>query len=232
LNIFLPGGKKQLEFLYDNYKESPRSILVIGSVSESIANSLSIKYKTKVDLIVGDYESLLNSKLGVSQTTRLRLMNYDATDFESGSFDLIYAQASISITNRNKIIKELSRILKRGGVFCVGEIVTLQKTFPPFVKNILDSSDLLPLRLDEVDKYYIDRKFSIQAKINLSNTLKEYYTKSSESLRDSIKEFKENEKSYFRKVINRISHESNAYLKLGGDKYWGLYSLLLKKETP
>jgi SAM-dependent methyltransferase len=230
MKIFLPGGKEQLKFLFDNYKNSPKSILVIGSASESIANSLSVKYKTGVELIVTDYESLINSKLMVSHRTKLSLMNLDTTDFKSDSFDLVYAQASISLTNRNKIIKELSRILKSGGFLCVGEIIALQKTFPPFVKNIFETSDLLPIWLNEIDKYYIDKRFSIQAKINLSHRLKEYYTKSSESLRGSIKELKENEKSYFRKLINKISHESNAYLKLGGDKYWGFYSLLLKKE--
>jgi len=229
MNVFLPGLKRQINFLFKHYNERPKKILVIGSASDFMANNFSAKYNVSVDLIVDDYESLLNSKLAVLQSTKLRLMNFDSTDFDSSTFDLIYAQASISLTNRNKILKEISRIMKPDGYFCIGEIVALQKDIPSFVKNIFDSSDLLPLFINEIEKYYTDRNFIPLAKADFSDTLREYYTESESQLKQTLQKLRGNEKSYYKKLINKINHESNAYLKLGGDKYIGFVALLLQK---
>ena len=40
------------------------------------------------------------------------MMDFDNTDFNAEEFDLVYAQASISLLNRNKIVKEIKRILE------------------------------------------------------------------------------------------------------------------------
>src|SRR3989339_1438185 len=125
MSIFLPGQKRQYNFFLKNYTRKPQSILVIGSSSEQIATLLSEKFNTPVDLIVEDYESLMNSKLVLSgeSSITVRIMNFDSTDFSNEQFDLVYAQASISLTNRNQIVKERKRILKPGGYFSVGETV-------------------------------------------------------------------------------------------------------------
>jgi hypothetical protein len=39
------------------------------------------------------------------------------------------------------------------------------------------------------------------------------------------------EKSYHKKMLKRISHESNAYLKLGGNKFIGFISVILRKAN-
>ena len=231
MSIFLPGQKRQFNFLLKNYTEKPSTILVVGSSSEQLALLLSTKFKAPVDLIVEDYESLLNSKLVLSgeETITVRMMNFDATDFANEHFDLIYAQASISLTNRNKIIKELKRILKPGGYLSVGEIVSLKKEYPAFIRDLFDSSNLLPLFVEEIEKYYLERKFSVVAKTSLSDTLKDFYLESAQQLRIAEPGLSDKEKSYYKKVVNKISHDSNVYLKLGGDKYIGLETLLLKK---
>ena len=48
-------------------------------------------------------------------------------------------------------------------------------------------------------------------------------------LKNTKEDLPENEKSYYKKLLNQISHESNVYLKLGGDKYLGFYALILQK---
>ncbi|MEJ5351832.1 MAG: methyltransferase domain-containing protein [Melioribacteraceae bacterium] len=229
--ILLPGTTHQIKFLFDNLKTKLEQILVIGAGSENIASEISKHYNTKVNLIVDDYESFITSRLQLGNTPEVNaiLMDYENTDFNDNQFDLIYAQASISLTNRNKIVKEIKRILKPAGYVCAGELVSLKKETPKFMQDIYDSSNLLPLFIEDLEKYYIERNFKVIEKNDLSDTLKDYYSTAIEKLKSAKEKLDEQEKAYYKKVINRFSHESNAYLKLGGNKYLGFFVLLLQK---
>jgi ubiquinone/menaquinone biosynthesis C-methylase UbiE len=230
-NCLLPGLDRQVEFLLNNYKNPAQNILVVGSNCEEIARELSSHFNTSVELIVADYDSLMNSKLILESEAKInvRLMDFEVTDFDDLSFDLIYAQASISLTKRNKIVKELKRLLKSEGFLCVGEVVALRKDSPQFVQDLFDSSDLLPLFIDDIEKYYEERKFKIIVRQNLTHTLRKYYSRSVSLMDDSIEALSSSEKSYHKKILNKLSHESNAYLKLGGDKFIGFVAMLLQK---
>jgi SAM-dependent methyltransferase len=229
--IYLPGLDRQIEFLRKNLNSKIESALVIGSASEEPAKLIAKNYSCPTELIVEDYESLMNSKLILEENSEVipRMMEFEVTDFTTNSFDMVYAQASISRTNRNKIVKEIKRLLKPGGFFCVGEIVSLQRECPAFVKNIFDSSDLLPLFVEDLKKYYEERAFEIIKEDDLTSTLKEYYSTSSGLLKDTKYNLTDKEKSFYKKLLNKASHESNAYLKLGADKYIGFFTLLLQK---
>lgn len=230
-NCLLPGLDRQIEFLLNNFKNPAKSILVVGSNSEEMAKEISNHFDADIELIVEDYDSLMNSKLILESSPKInvRLMDFEVTDFNDSSFDLIYAQASISLTKRNKIIKEFKRLLMPDGFLCVGEVVSLRKDYPPFVQDIFDSSDLLPLFIDDIEKYYSERKFNVLVRQNLTHTLKKYYSRSASLLDDSIDALSSSEKSYYKKILNKLSHESNAYLKLGGDKFIGFIAMLLQK---
>ncbi len=232
-NILLPGLNEQLEFLFETTERNFESILVVGASGENISRALSQKFGVPVELIVPDYESLLNSKLILHEedTVNVKLMDYENTDYGKNLFDLVYAQASISSTNRKSILKEIKRILKPDGFLCLGEIVKLKSPIPPFVQNVFDSSDLLPLNKDEVSKYFVEKNFKIIDQRDLTNTLKTYYTSASNKLGRLGKNLTEDEKKYYKKLINKISHETNVYLKLGGDKFIGFTCLLLQKEA-
>ncbi|MFA3783584.1 class I SAM-dependent methyltransferase [Melioribacteraceae bacterium 4301-Me] len=230
--IFLPGINKQLEFLYEKTDKKFESILVIGAASENIATLLSKKYGITVELIVNDYESLLNSKLLIENhpSINLKLMDYENTDYKNSSFELIYAQASISTNNRKKILKEIKRILKENGFFCLGEVVKLKEPVPPFVQNVFNASNLSPLFIDELINYYLQNNFVVIDKLDLTYTLKDYYTSTSNALKRYIKNATDEEKREYKKILNRIGHETSVYLKLGGEKFIGFVSLLLQKE--
>lgn len=231
--ILLPGLNRQVRFLIQklNGKNLP-SVLIIGSFNELVAKKIESKFGSNIEIIVEDYDSLINSKYIIRNSPKInvKMMSYDSTDYPDNHFDLVYAQASISLTNRNKIIKEIKRILKPGGYFCVGEVVSLEKNVPRFIQDIYDNSGLLPLFKDDLEKYYTERKFSLAANENLSSTLKDYFTVSIEEYKIIADKLGEGEKSYYKKVINKIKHESNAYLKLGADKYIGFVALLMTKE--
>jgi len=229
-NIFLPAGFKQFRILKGKLIISGKNVLVIGAGSEKIAEKMIDSGAVSVKMIVNDFDSLMNSRLNLGKENKivLEMMEYDNTDFNDNEFDLVYTQGSISSFNRNKIVKEIKRILKTDGVLCVGEMTTLQKKYPVFIKDIFDSSEILPLPYDSFSNYYIERKFSVLHQQDLSSSLKIFYENAIFTLKNNIEQLSDTEKSYYKKLLNKISHESNAYLKLGADKYIGFKMLILK----
>ena len=228
--IHLPGGAHQVGFTLGNTKIIDNNVLIIGSGSERTVLAFQEEGAKKVELIVDDYESLVNSNLvleGKAETSA-KMMEFDCTDFPDNSFDIVYAQASISGNNRNKILKEIKRILADEGSLIVGEVVKLEKEIPPFVNDIFESSALNPLHIDEINSFYAQRGWEILKSHDYSYTLKEYYSGNLNQLDKSTQDLSEREKSYYKKLLNQISHHSKAYLKQGGDKYMGFITLLMK----
>jgi len=232
INIFLPGLDNQIRFVRRKIELKEKKILVIGTGSEEISNLFLTETGINTELIVEDYNSLMNSRLliGDEKKINVRLMDYEYTDFDDNTFDVVYTQGAISNYRRNKIVKEIKRILKPDGVFCVGEVVSLQEDLPQFILDIYDSSELAPLQLSKFEDYYTERNFEIIEKKDLSFTLNDFYSKSLYELQKSVKDMEENEKSYYKKLIKMISHEAKAFLNEGADKYIGFYSLILKKK--
>jgi SAM-dependent methyltransferase len=231
--IYLPGTSEQLSLLLENLELNEKSILVLGANSELLAKRLYEQSKTKIELIVEDYESLINAELLIERsegTVAAKMMAFENTDYLDSTFDLVYAQASVSSKMRNKIIKEIKRVLKPDGYFCVGEIVQLTDNTPTFVKNIWEDSALSPLHTDKIKSYYEERNFEVIYEGDLSKTLNSFYSMTAGLLKDQINKLSEEEKTFNKKLLNRISHESNVYLKQGGNKYIGFKTLLLKKK--
>jgi ubiquinone/menaquinone biosynthesis C-methylase UbiE len=229
--IFLPGTDKQAGIFVKKVDIKDKSVLVIGGGSEEIAKRIKKEEPLSLFLIVDEHESLLISRLSLKdeKEIQVRLMDLENTDFKAEQFDIVYAQASVSTDKRNKIIKEIRRILKPGGILCAGEIVNRTKEIPTFIKDIWNSSGISPLHETELNKYYTEKNFEILYEEDLSYTLKDFYSTSSNLLQEKIKDFSEKEKSHYKKLLNRISHESNAYLKLGGDKHIGFRMMIAKK---
>jgi ubiquinone/menaquinone biosynthesis C-methylase UbiE len=230
-NIFLPGGFKQFRILKSKYNLSAKNVLIIGSNSEKLAEKMIENEASSVKIIVNDYDSLMNSRLNLGKDVNIpvKMMDFDNTDFNNEEFDLVYAQASISLTNRNKIVKEIKRILKPEGSLCVSEITAFTKEYPPFVKNIFNASDILPLQNDKCSDFYKERNFSVLYEEDLTSSLRSFYENTADSLKESIDHLTDKEKSYYKKLLNKISHESNAYLKLGAEKFIGFKMMILRK---
>lgn len=233
--IFLPGTDRQSRFFIEKIDISGKKVVIIGPGTVEIAQKLSLAEPSKIIIIVDDYDSLITMRYRLekseSKNVDVRMMEYDNTDFRNESIDIIYAQASVSAPARNKITKEIKKILKPEGIYCVGEVVMLRDDPPEFVKNIWDSSDIQPLHFESVDKYYEERGFEIIDKKDLSDTLKDFYRDSERMLEKESKDLNEQEKSYHKKLLKKISHESNAYLKLGGDSYMGFMAIIMRKNN-
>ena len=112
--IYLPGLKKQYEFLISKLELSGLRILVLGSSNAVISKLLFSKSNEKVEIIVEDYESLLVTQLELNATSEIsvKLMDFENTDYSENSFDLVYTQGSISDKRRKKTVKEIKRTLK------------------------------------------------------------------------------------------------------------------------
>lgn len=232
--IFLPGTDQQVDFFLQTAEVKAKRVVIIGPGTIGIAQKMALMEPDKVIIIVDDYDSLVTMRYRMEKAgekkIEVRMMAYDNTDFRKDYIDAVYAQASVSTPARNRIIKEIRKILKTGGLFCTGEIVKLKENPPGFVKNIWGSSDLLPLFVDETDKYFEERGFEILDKKDLSYTLKEFYIGGEKLLAKETGDLSEQEKSYYKKLLRKISHESNAYLKLGGNEYMGFTSLIMRKN--
>jgi ubiquinone/menaquinone biosynthesis C-methylase UbiE len=229
--IFLPGSGKQFNHLKGKVSLQDKYILIIGSNSEKIAQMFLDAEANAVTIILDEYDSLMNARylLKNKEEISVRLMDSNSTDFNDAVFDIVYAQASISNKMRNKIIKEIKRILKPEGILNVGEIVSLKSSPPIFVNDIWESGNILPLSSGDVKKYYEERKFEVVDNLDLSAHLKDFYLESKKLLINNIDSLSENEKAYYKKLLKRMSHESNAYLKLGGKDYMGFTSIIARK---
>jgi ubiquinone/menaquinone biosynthesis C-methylase UbiE len=226
ISIQLPGGNKQLEHLLEQNIPQGIHALIIGPGCEHAAANL-INHFTDINIIADDYNSVMQIRMKLKDEDRIKvkMMDYTQTDFKDDYFDLIYAQGSISVPERKDIIKEIKRILTGNGLLCVGEILSLKEPVPGFVSDILERSDLETLASTGIKKYFESKGFEIISEKDLSETLRDFYEKIRSEVLKVDKDEKEEDKKYF----SRMKHESNAYLKLGGDKYIGFKSLIMRK---
>lgn len=230
--IFLPGSAFQVKKFLETTNVEGKEILVIGSNSEPIAE-IFIENKAKsVIIIVDDNDSLLKSRymLKARKDIAVRMMDFMNTDFRDPVFDIVYAQASISVKARKKILKEIFRILKPAGILCSGEIVNLEKEVPLFIKDLREKSGIDAPWIDELNDIYINTGFDIISEENLTPRLQNFYRENSQLLKDNRGDLTEQEKSYYKIILKKMSHESNAYLDLGGHKFMGFKMITAKKR--
>jgi len=199
--------------------------LIIGPGCETVANQLRKNF-SNINIIADDYDTVMQIRMKMKndEKVNVKLMDFAHTDFENEYFDLVYAQGSISVTERKDITKELKRILTRGGLFSAGEIVSLKEPVPAFVADIWERSGMEPISSSAIRKFYEGRGFEVLSEKDLSDTLKDFYEKT----KRTVSKMSKNEKDADKKYFSRMKHESHAYLTLGGDKYIGFKSLILR----
>jgi SAM-dependent methyltransferase len=230
--IFLPGSGFQIRKFLEDTPVEDKDILVIGPNSEELAG-IFIENKAKsVIIIVNDNDSLLRSRflLTGNKTISVRLMEFSNTDFKDSAFDIVYAQASISTIDRKKILKEIKRILKPEGIVCAGEIVNLEKDVPLFIKDLRENSEISAPWINELNDHYLNAGFEIISEEDLSHRMQNFYRENSALLNDNKDDLTHQEKSYYKTVLKKMSHESNAYLNLGGFKYMGFKMITARKK--
>jgi SAM-dependent methyltransferase len=229
--IYLPGGVNQFNHLKSNAELKGKTVLIIGANTESIGKMFLDTGATLVTIIIDDYDLLINVRLAIRRIEGIsvKYMEYTNTDFDNETYDIVYAQGSISNPVRNKILKEIKRILKPNGFASIGEYISLKTKAPNYVKDIWESGNIAPLHSDELAGYFQARKFDVVDVSELSSKLKGFYLTSIKLLNENIDHLTEQEKIYHKKLLKRINHESNVYLNLGGSDYMGFSSIILRK---
>lgn len=227
-SIQLPGGNSQLEHLLKENISKGSHALIIGPANNSIVNKL-LEYFNSINIIADNYDSLISirMKLKENDTIKIKMMDYAHTDFEDKQFDLIYAHGSVSVLDRKNIVKEIKRILSDAGLLSVGEIVSLKEPVAGFIKDIWERSGLEPLASVSIKQYYESKGFELISEKDLSDTLGDFY----EKIRFAFSKAGKEEKEYDKKYFSQMKHESHAYLKLGGDKFIGLKSMIMRKKN-
>ena len=203
---YLPGGFDQYITFNKNVDLTDKNILFIGSGLEKLLVKADLSPFSSVYFIVDDHDSLINARFLLSdiKNINIRMMEFVNTDFSSEKFDLVYVQGSISSDARNKIVKEVKRILKPGGTFCVSESVLLEENVPQFIKDIYEKSNTAPLFIKDFKSW-------------------------NDLLNEKLALLTDEEKQQNKKLIKRIGHESKAYMNLGGSRFMGFKMLILKK---
>ena len=229
--IFLPGSGFQITKFLESTAVEGKEILIIGSNSEEIAQIFIENKAQSIIIIVDDYDSLLRSRflLSGNKMVSVRMMEYSNTDFRDSTFDIIYAQASISTVERRKILKETKRLLKPEGIFCAGEVVNLEKEVPLFITNLRNNSGIDAPWTVELNEIYAKAGFDIISEEDLSHRLQNFYRENSALLKDNRDDLTNGEKSYYKIILKKMSHESNAYLDLGGFKFMGFKMITVRK---
>lgn len=223
-NIFLPGTDKQIALLYDITDTTDKSVLIIGTGTEKIAEIFHQQKASEVYIITDDEESLIQSRIILPtemENIFVRLMDYYNTDFRSEKFDIVFSQGSTGTKKRTKIIKEIKRILKPNGLMCIGEITSKTENPPAFVTNLWKDAGLFPLQENNFSKFFSSHAFEVKLEKDLSNTLKDFYSSVLNIVKSETKNISQSELKSYKNILKRIKHEANAYLNLGGDKFIG-----------
>lgn len=228
--IFLPGGDSQLKFMLGKVDVSRKNILFIGANHYSLAVEVLKRNPSRIEIIVNDGEALIGSGFTASKDEgiRLRMMDFERTDFNSSEFDIIYVQCGFPSKRRNKIIKEATRILKNSGILCVGEIVSLTKNPPSFIESIWNNSGMAPIFKNNFNDYYESKNFTLIDSIDLSAQLNEFYSLMNSYIANLANISKEEQKNK-KKLISAAKHESETYLKMGGRNHIGMLASIFMK---
>jgi ubiquinone/menaquinone biosynthesis C-methylase UbiE len=229
--IFLPGTDKQLNFLLDTVDPKDLVVLQAGSQGDKISTKIHQYEPASIHIITDNSSDLMEMRFRLKEKNiPVKLMDYTNTDFRDNTFDLVYSQGTFSTSARRKIYKEVLRIMKDDGIICSGEIVKMEEKVPRFMQDVWDTSGIAPLSAEKLMQFYEESGLEIIAHKNLSYTLKEFYRSGREMLSGFLQDGSADEKKYYKKIINRISHEANAYLNLGGEKYMQYHTFILKRK--
>jgi SAM-dependent methyltransferase len=230
--IFLPGTDKQIRFLLETVPPEGKNILIAGGNTEAVAVKLKKFNPSGLQVITENENDMMEMRMKLREKNiPVKLMDYTNTDYREKMFDIIYAQGTFSVTARRKIYKEMLKILKDEGIICSGEIIDTTGAAPLFMKNIWESSGIAPLTFDKQVVFYNELGLEVIEQKDLSYTLRDFYHSGKDKLSEFKKSGTEDQKTYYKKLLNKISHESNAYLKLGGDKHMEFHVFILKRKN-
>ena len=139
--VIHPGGGQSTKELYElaNFKKTDL-VLEIGCGVGTGAIDMVNRYHVRVKAIDVDPDMVALAqkkieKAGVSDKIEVKRGSVENLPYNDNVFDKVIIESVISLTNRDKSIKEVLRVCKRGGKIVDHEFIW-KKVPPPIIKQI------------------------------------------------------------------------------------------------
>lgn len=231
--VLLPGLGVQSKLLREFINLRGKRVLLAGSASSALVRSFLEDGIESVDCIIGDQDALLEERMQAPRDAkvRLRFNDFANTDFPAEHFDVVYTQGALSLPKKTKIIKENARVLRPGGIACLGEFIYTKSEVPVSVREVWERAGIAPLTEEELFACYTAAGLRPLRQTDLSETLTQLYASSSGMLRAKAEQLDSAEFRRHKKEISRYRHEANMYLKMGGKKFTRYIVYFLEKPV-
>lgn len=229
--VLLPGREDQLNFLLRNMPVAGKKVLLIGSGAEKIAMKLAEENCESILILTDNEELLVNTRMIVTgqEKIKVKYSSFAGIDSPDGSFDIVYAQGTISNMDRKKILKEVYRVLGHEGFFVVGEMTSLKGDIPAFLRSVFAANGMEIVSAESLEMFYKGEGFKLKSMKVLDNSLKEYYKDIERVFNRKLSNMTKQEQQENKELITKTKHEINVFLKLGGLKYIGFSAFILLK---
>lgn len=229
--VKLPGAEKQLQLLFNTYPVEGKSVLIPGVGSPDLLQVFVDMSPSKLEVLLFDDEQIMVARMHApkSPSLRIKFMDYTVTDYADNTFDCIYAPGTLSILHHSRMLAEMRRILKPGGVFCLGELAYTKDDIPISVNTMWQDAGLYLQPAEKLLPAYTAGGFELISQADFTDTLKGVYQdfKVQEDKMHKLAELQL--PSTQKKQLTRYKHEANMYLKMGAAKYTGYFVYLLRK---
>lgn len=229
--ILLPGMNEQSNAFLRHHKIKEAKMLVMGTAAPHLLKKFLNPFVGSIDVIIDNEDLLLTERLSApkDKKVRVRFMDFSNTDFADNTFDFVYTQGAASTLQRIKILHEIKRILKPGGVYCLGELVYIKQEVPVSIKSVWEIAGIAPIEIEQAAPCYADAGFTLLDTTDLSKTLFMMYERYREIMHDGANQMTEDEFQALRHDLIRLKHEAEIFIKMGGDKYTGYFMYELQK---
>lgn len=228
---FLPGGDSPVKFFLKEFPERDCSLLILGNGFPQLVPFFVDAGFSSVKAASDDNTEVFEYKANTPKEKQIPSLcvDYASLDYKDESFDHVFCQATLTLSGRNKLIKQIRRVLKPGGHLTTSEILCNKKPAPTFLNDIWAESGQDPLYTDEFEPYYTSRGFIIKSSADFTNDLDEFYIKSYKLLESSLKSLPADKRVQFRKDFVQEKHEITSLVKGGALKYMNLKTMILQK---
>ena len=223
MKILLPGLDSQVNLLLQKVDLTDKTIAIFGASSLPIAIKLLDKKAKKISIVIEDLELYLIDKINFENKfqnliDKITIVNDEYLSFKGDDkFDIVYAQNSLTGSERNLILKNIKNLLTQDGILCIGEIVVLRSDIPKSFRDFFSTYSIAPLEADKFEKYFNERGFKTLAIGEDKYSLDKYYEEIAnlfEKNKNNIFDFSNNPE----KLIKRTKHDIDLYLKFGMKK--------------
>jgi SAM-dependent methyltransferase len=228
---FLPGGASPITFFLKKIPHEGKSILLLGNGFSQLIPFVMHEGFSSIQSASDDNTEVFEYKANTSKNQQFPalVVDYESLDHNTGEFDFVFCQTTLTKPIKTKLIKEIKRILKPDGILITSEIICVKKPAPIFLNDIWIKSGQDPHYGEEFEAFYTTRGFNLIESAEFPNDLDEFYIKSYKILETNLKSMSAEKRVQFRKDFVQEKHEITSMVKGGALKFLNFKTLILQK---